>query len=128
LIHVIRDETAPQAVVGEGFGPDRLQFEGEGVCIGRRWIGVERHLDHGGDAAGRGGRAPCLEPFPVCAARLVEVHVRIDAAGKHEPPGRIQHLLRRWRYFRGQNRRDATTGDQQGAREHAGAAACRGET
>ena len=47
----------------------------------RRRHAVERHVDDGRDAAGRRRARRRGEPFPLGAARLVDVHVRVDEAG-----------------------------------------------
>ena len=56
---------------------------------GRGRNAVERHVDERGDAAGGRGERRRFESFPVGAARIVDVHVRIDEAGHHDGGARV---------------------------------------
>ncbi len=63
----------------------------DGGARGGRRIGV-RHLEHGGDPAQHGRAAAAFEVFLVLVARLAEMHLRVDYAGQHMQPARLEHL------------------------------------
>ena len=82
---VARHDAAPEADVDVTLaarrGPLRLQRRNSR----RRRNAVERHVDNRRDAAGRRRARGRVEAFPVGAAGLVDVHVRVDDAGRdHE--------------------------------------------
>src|SRR5688500_11685268 len=60
---------------------------------GYRGDGVQRHVDDRGYAACRGGARRRLEAFPVRAPRLVDVHVRVDQAGKDGQVAEVMRLI-----------------------------------
>ena len=84
-----RDEPGPQcdvdAAAGAGGGDLGLE-RGE---RGRRWIAVDRHVDHRRDPAGHGRCAATIEPLPRLASRVVEVDVGVDRAGQYEEPAGV---------------------------------------
>ena len=75
-------QAAPQRVVHQRVLGDRAAFDGQRAGVERRRMAVERHVAHGGDAAGRGRGRAGEKAFPVGAAGLVEVDVRVDEAGQ----------------------------------------------
>src|SRR3954447_24935575 len=125
-IRVARHDPAPEAEVD---ARRRLRGRELGVerrPVDRRRVRVEGHLEARGHAAGgeRGGaRRPAL---PVRAARLVEVHVRVDAAGQHVQPGRVDLLAAAGQLvgdLREDPAGDADIGAPWAAGEHDGASA-----
>ena len=62
----------------------------QGLDGRRHWGAVERHVDQGGDPAGRGGTRRGRKALPLGAPRLIDVYVRIDDAGQDDP---IAHIL-----------------------------------
>ena len=63
----------------------------------RRRNAVERHVDERRDAAGRRRARRMLEAFPLGAARIVDVHVRIDEPRKDDVARpRRSRRRRRW--------------------------------
>jgi hypothetical protein len=84
-----------------------------GVVGGRRRRNrVQRHVDDGGDASRDGGLRGREEPFPLRAARLVDVHVGVDDARRDEQLVRIdaRHVARR-SAVEGRDVDDAPIGD-----------------
>ena len=79
--------------------------------------GVERHVDDGRDAAGRGGARRRVEAFPLGAAGLVDVDVRVDQPGRDDQVADVDHV--RQRHPLGHDRLDPLAGDQHGAGRHA---------
>ena len=66
-----------------------------GAVVHRLGVG---HAADGGEAAGRRGARAGLDGFGVLEARLAQVHVHVDEAGRHDQAGGIEHLrLRRRR-------------------------------
>ena len=63
----------------------------DGVGIGGGRVRVDGHVDHGGDAARRGGQAAGRPSFPVVAPRRVEVHVGVDRAREHGQARGVDH-------------------------------------
>ena len=59
-----RDEAAPEGDVDVELAPRRLELHVEGRAVGRRGEAVQRHVDHGGDAARRRRLGSCLESLP----------------------------------------------------------------
>ena len=57
----------------------------------RRRNAVERHVDERRDAAGGGGERRRLESFPVGAARIVDVDVRVDEARHDDGTTGVDH-------------------------------------
>ena len=52
--------------------------------VDRRRNRVQRHVDQRGDPARRRCAGSGVEPLPLGATRLVDVHMRIDQAGNHD--------------------------------------------
>jgi hypothetical protein len=97
LARVARHHAAPEADVDPA-----LPARGRALlreCLQRRRHGdrVERHVDQRGDASRRGALGGGAEAFPLGAARLVDVHVRVDDAGHYhrvavvDRAGRVVH-------------------------------------
>src|SRR3954447_21068272 len=91
-IRIAGHDAAPQAEVDARRGVRGRELGIERGSVERRRMRVERHLEARGHAAGgeRGGAGrPTL---PVRPARLVEVHVRVEAAGEDVQAGRVDLL------------------------------------
>ena len=69
--------TAQLARAGRELGLERRARGGDRQA-------VERHVDQRGHAAGRGGARRGREALPLGAARLVDVHVAVDQAGRDD--------------------------------------------
>ena len=63
----------------------RFAIGGDGLCLG--------HFDDGGDAPGGGGHRRAVEALMHRRGRLAGVDMRIDAAGQHEQPRRVDHTV-----------------------------------
>ena len=81
---VARDDTAPESDVHMALACGGLSLRLERRHGRRRRNAVERHVDERRDPAGGRRARRRLEAFPVSAARLVDVHVRIDEAGQDD--------------------------------------------
>ena len=93
-VEVAGHEAAPEAEVDARRGPRRLELGVEGGAVEHRRRRVQRHVEERREAA-RGQRgAAGREPFPVRAAGLVEVHVRVQPAGQDEQAARVELLAR----------------------------------
>ncbi len=87
LIEISWHEPAPKAEVDAGRTPHRAELEIERRCgRGHRQI-VERHVDEGRVAAGGQRGRPVRDVLPLGATWLVEVNVRINAAGEDMKSG-----------------------------------------
>jgi hypothetical protein len=86
LREVARHRAAPEPDV-DGALPGRgLALDLQRRDVDRRRQAVQRHVDERGDPARGGGPGGRGEALPLGAARLVEVHVRVDQPGQ-------QHLV-----------------------------------
>ena len=80
VVEVAGHEAAPEAVVDARRGSRGRSLASNAapsIVGGRR---VQRHVEERREAARGQRRGAGLQPFPVRAARLVEVHVRVEAA------------------------------------------------
>ena len=77
---VARDGAAPEPDIDERLVLGHLALELEVLHRGGGRDGVQRHVDDGGHAAGRGGPGGGGEAFPFGAARLVDVDVGVHQA------------------------------------------------
>jgi hypothetical protein len=90
-----RARRRPTAHVDVAPALGRAAFTATPARAGRRGDGVERHVDHRGDAP-RGGRAGgALEALPLGAAGLVDVDVGVDHAGHQRERRRAPRRARR---------------------------------
>ena len=81
-VDVAGNEPAPECEVDERRAVGGRDLEVERGAVDRRRRRVQRHVEEARPTTGREGRAAGREPLPVGAARIVEVHVRIDDAGE----------------------------------------------
>ena len=81
---VARHDAAPERDVDVTLAARRRPLRLERRRGRRRGHAVERHVDDRRDAAGRGRARRGIEPFPVGAARLVDVDVRVDDARRDD--------------------------------------------
>ena len=95
----------------------RAIFASSAARVRRHRRGVERHVDDGGDAARRGRARRGVEAFPLGAARLVDVDVRVDQPRRDDQIADVDHV--RQRHPLRHHRFDPLAGDQHGARRHA---------
>ena len=76
----------PEADVDQDLPPGHQPLDLERRDRGGRRDRVQRHVEDGGDPAGRGRPGRGGEPLPLGATRFVDVHVGVDQAGQ-------QHLV-----------------------------------
>src|SRR5204863_1872200 len=62
--------------------------------VERWWMGIERHVTHGGYPARGGGGRAAAKALPVGAAGLVEVDMGIDQTGQHVQAAGVERLVR----------------------------------
>src|SRR5690349_597785 len=77
LAHIAGYDAAPESHIDPASalgGPDFRFVSQNGSSGGNA---VQRHFDQGGYATGRGRPRSCVKTFPLGAARLVDVYVRI---------------------------------------------------
>ena len=85
-------EPAPEREVDHRRAAAAGELEVEAARVDGRRAGVERHVDARRDAAAAQRRRAEREALPVRATGFVEVHVRVDAAGEHVQPARVDLL------------------------------------
>ena len=88
-VEVAGDEAAPEAEVDERRAAGGLELEVERGAVDRRRRCVQRHVEEARAATGGEGGGAGREPLPLGAARIVEVHVRIDDAGEDVEAGGV---------------------------------------
>ncbi len=93
LREVFGNHPTPETEVDECLPGRDGDFCIEGWGRRRRWMGVERHFEYRGDAAARRTARSGLPALPLGAARLVEVDVAVDHAGKHYQSAGIDDLF-----------------------------------
>ena len=77
-------DAAPECHVDVTLPAAARRFSSSAATVVVGGHAVERHVDQRRDAAGRRGARRGCESFPVGAARLVDVHVRVDDARQHD--------------------------------------------
>ena len=88
LIQVQRGQTAPQPEVEPRPGGGQLTLGFKTLAVQQRRRGIERHVEETGRPARRQRPRTGFKTLPVAAARLVEVNVGIEDAGKDvQAPG-----------------------------------------
>ncbi len=89
LFEVVRHDAAIKSAIHPQLtlGGNPLSLQGRGGCCDRRTI--QRHVDQGRDATGRGGAGGGRKTFPFGSSRFVDMHVCIDQAGQHRQPAQI---------------------------------------
>jgi len=83
---VAGDRPTPETDVDVGLLGRDGTLDVQGGHVDRRRQAVQRHVDDRGDPTGGGRPGRGREALPLGAARLVDVHVRVDHAGQ-------QHLV-----------------------------------
>ena len=86
LVDVARHQAAPDAEIDDRRHRSRGELEVESIDVDRHGQAVQRHVDVARVTAGRERGRPARDGLPLGAARLVEVHVGVDPAGKHVKP------------------------------------------
>ena len=89
---VVRYDAAPESDVDVHAPARRRPLRLERRHRRRRRYAVERHVDDRRHAAGRRGARGRVETFPVRAAGLVDVHVRVHQARRHDQIAEIDQL------------------------------------
>ena len=108
-------EQAVEAEIDAGF------LRGDGVLGGKR-RGVAgrrdgvRHVEHGGDAAERGGRGAARPVLLVRIAGIAEMDVNVDGAGQDMQPARVEGFRSRRHRGIGADRENAAVLDGDGWR------------
>ena len=87
-------DTVAARLENQGLIGDRTLF-GKCLRIDERRRGVQRHVEKGRRSACRTRAGAGRDAFPVGAARVIEMHVRINRAGQHEQAGGINFLASR---------------------------------
>ena len=88
----VGDEASPESEVEMGLFERGCFFELEGVAVGDGWGGIERHVEEGTASSGGEGKGAGGEAFPLGAAGLVEVNVRVDPARDEDAVGGVDFL------------------------------------
>ena len=86
------NDAAPERDVHVTVPTSGAAFRFERLDTRRRRNAVEGHVDDRRDAAGRRRARGRIEAFPVGAARLVDVHMRVDDAGRYEKVAAVDRI------------------------------------
>ena len=70
----------------------RLPLGRQRIDARRRRHAVERHVDNRGDPAGRGGARGRVEPLPLGAPRLVDVHMGVDNSRRDDEGTGVKNI------------------------------------
>jgi hypothetical protein len=114
VFDVARHDAAPEGHVHAALARGGRELAAEVLDRGRRRPAVERHVDDGGRAPGRGRARRRREPLPLGAARLVDVHVRIDEPRHQDQLARLDHGAARGHLVERAHLRDAAPADVNG--------------
>ena len=88
---ISRNDATPEAHVDGQAARRGARFCASMIRRGGRRNAVERHVNQSRDAAGHRGERRGVEPFPVSAAGIVHVNVRIDEAWHHHGTSGVDH-------------------------------------
>src|SRR6267378_4443770 len=93
VLKVVGDKTTPKPKVHERLPRGDSELRVKRRDGGRGRMGVERHLEHRGDAARRRPARPGFPALPVGATGLVEVNVGIHDARQHDEARGVDDLF-----------------------------------
>ena len=88
---IFRRAAHPESVIAMHAAAGARELVGERRGVGRLRVGVG-HLEHGRDAAHHRRERAGLQVLLVLAARLAEMHLRVDDAGQDSQPAGVDRL------------------------------------